>query len=348
MRTAHEWDFTFTLPSRCTVGSQDPFKDQLGGFNLDPSQSLPPTFSSATRSFGWNAHCFVTYQIEAHLTRQKTFARDVKETRTLDFYTTRDIECPDPQSQPLQRTISCTSAALQPGLEDIPLTFKDKIKGLYTSKFPEARFELKMAIPSVVVLGKSCPFFLEVDHDIEGSTAPTPPLVRLRKLKIELLVSNQIQCMRNEFFPRGDLKCSWRDRTLVCSRDYSQEVDEAPLVSERLDLRDIMDVTVPRSCKPSFATFNIRRSYGFKVEITVECAQKSFKAEFTNSRVTVLAAEYCSRDGNSINRIASGEASSSRAIAPYADHETEEVAPAYEPGPGAMPPPAYQDAKHSQ
>ena len=345
MRTAHDWNFAFTLPSRCTSHCQDPFKDQLGGFNLDPYQSLPPIFHSENYGFGWSAHCFISYELQAHLTREKTFARDISATRALDFHTTREVECPNPQPQPSQRTITCSSPALKPGHEEIPLTFKDKVKGLYTSKFPEARFKLMMTIPSVVVAGKPCPFFLEVEHDIEGSSAPAPPLIRLKKVSIVLLGRTQIQCIRNEIFRGGDEKRSWGDTTLICSRDYSQKMGEAPLVTEPVDLRELMDVTVPRTCKPSFATFNITRRYEFQVRITVECAQKSFKAEFTNSRVTLLAAAYSSRDDN--NRIANDEAGSSSTTGPFIDPETEEVAPAYEPGTRAMPPPTYQDAKNS-
>ena len=170
----HEWSFAFTLPDRCNARHRDAFKDRVGGFNLDPSQSLPPTFDSENISFGWHARCFITYELEANLVRNKTFARDICETRRLNFYTTRDGERPDPQFRKLSRHIVCSSPALQPGLEDTPLPFKDRLKGLYSSKHPVAKFTLNLVTPCIVAVEQSCPFYLEVDHDIEALPQTRP------------------------------------------------------------------------------------------------------------------------------------------------------------------------------
>ena len=105
-------------------------------------------------------------------------------------------------------------------------------------------------------------------------------------------------------------------------------------MNERLDLTKYLRIAVPRFCKPTFATFNIRRSYSFHVKLTVECAQKAFKAEFNNDRVVVLAAD-CDPGGTAL-------ASSSIAIPRTLE---EDVAPAYQAGPAGLP--TYHDAKQS-
>lgn len=156
------------------------------------------SFDSSKESFGWTALCSITYELEANLVRNKTFARSISQTRRLDFCTTRHIERPDPQLGKISRPIVCSSLAIQPGLEETPLSIKDKLKGLYSSKLPVAKSTLNMVMPRVVVAEKACPFYLEVDHDIESSSAPSPPLVRLKKLSIALEMHTYMQCPRDE------------------------------------------------------------------------------------------------------------------------------------------------------
>lgn len=103
-------------------------------------------------------------------------------------------------------------------------------------------------------------------------------------------------------------------------------MDKAPLVSERVDLTQYVRIAIPSYCKSTFATFNITRDYCFHAKITIECAQKTFKAEFSE-RVAVLAATY--DPGEAV------VASSSTAI-PWRV-EDEVVIPAYEAGPTAPP-----------
>ncbi|KAL9098782.1 MAG: hypothetical protein Q9163_005618 [Psora crenata] len=337
LHPGHEWSFAFTVPAHCTARSQDAFKDG-GPFNLDKSQDLPPCFESEHDAFGWKEECFISYELEAYCARRGTFAKDLSSARRLDFYTTRDIERPEPRLTTLARPLACSSPALEPGREDIPLSFKDKLKGLYTTKLPVARFSLKVLLPKVAILGQALPLFLAVQHDIEASSAPSPPLIHLRKVSIGLRSRTYIQCIRNGIFHEGDQRRAWSETVVLASCDFSLHMDQAPLVNERLDIRHILDTTIPKSYTPTFSTFNIRRDYALLIKATVVCAHKTLKTEWTNDSFTLLAAEYAAKET---------QAASARDVGPLpvTSVSQDEVAPAYEAEPGAVSPPRYQDVK---
>ena len=165
LHPGHEWPFAFDLPTHCTARSQDSFQGK-GGFNLDPFQDLSPSFQSDNLTIGWTQECFMSYELEANCTREKTFAQDLSDTRRLDIHTTRDIERSETNMKSTSRVIACYSPALQPGRENTPLSVKDKLKGLFITSMPVARFQLKMMYPSVGVQNRPLPLFLEVEHDI--------------------------------------------------------------------------------------------------------------------------------------------------------------------------------------
>lgn len=340
LHPGHSWDFAFTFPMQCVGRYQDPFK-RTGAFNLDAEQSLPPSFSDQNHGFGWHAKCFVNYELEAQLTSSRVkllSPGNMEAARTLDFFVTRDVESPDPQLATQYRKFDCRSLALHPGHEDVPLSFKEKMKSLRSSKLPSALFKLHMLLPNVGVLGQVLPCFLRLEHDIEGSTSKSPPLVLLRKCLVELHSHTFVQCIRNELFREGDEHRDWKNGHLISSIDFTQHMEKAPPVSEQMDLRDIMKLTIPRYHRPTFSTFNIRRSYKLKICVTVDCAQKSFKAEFNTYDFKLLAADF--------NPSPVGTSGTVPGYSTGSDDFIDDVAPVYEPG-GGPPPPAYQDAKGS-
>ena len=71
-------------------------------------------------------------------------------------------------------------------------------------------------------------------------------------------------------------------------------MDKAPPLTEYVDLQKLMRVKVPWHHKPTFSTFNIRRTYRLAVKLSVDCAQKTFKAHFASYKFDLLAADYAS------------------------------------------------------
>ena len=262
----HSWPFSFTFPTRCVAPGADPFKQRHGPFDINPQQSLPPSFANEHRSFSWRGECFVRYQLEASLigSRTKIFSLgDLKTEKTLDFITTRDIETFKADFIQRGQHIACYSLRLQPGREDGPLTFKEKLQSLRTSKCPVAMFKLHMLLPKVGIIANPLPLILKIEHDIEASTTLSPPIVTLRKCIVELQANTYIQCIRDEIFRDGDEQRDWSDDYRIASVDYSADMDKAPPVTEYMDLQKLMRIKVPWHHKPTFSTFNIRRTYRY-------------------------------------------------------------------------------------
>ena len=326
MKTSgHSWPFSFTFPTRCVARGADPFKQRHGLFDLNPQQSLPPSFTNENHTFGWRGECFVKYELEASLIGNRTnlfSLRDLKIEKTLDFSTTRDIETIQPDFIERAHKIACHSLRLQPGHEDGPLTFKEKLQSMRTSKLPVAMFNLHMLLPKVGILAQPLPLILRMDHDIDASTTQSPPIVTLRKCVVQLQANTYIQCIRDEMFREGDEQRYWSDDHHIASVDYSADMDKAPPVTEYMDLQKLMRIRVPWHHKPTFSTFNIRRTYRLAVKLSVDCAQKTFKADFATYRFDLLAAHYA---------------------APTGMQELEIAAPAYGDLSGRLP--TYQDAK---
>ena len=262
----HSWPFSFTFPCHCVARGADLFKQRHGLFDINPQQSLPPSFASEHNSFGWKGECFVKYELEASLigNRTKIFSLgDLKSEKTLEFTTTRDIEAFKPEFIEKGQRIACYSLRLQPGHEDGPLTFKEKFQSLRTSKLPVAMFNLSVFLPKVGILARPLPLILKMDHDAEASTAPSSPIITLRKCTVILQAITYIQCIREEFLRQGDEQRDWSDDLHIASVDYSANMDKAPPVTESMDLQKLMRIKIPWFYKPTFSTFNIRRTYRF-------------------------------------------------------------------------------------
>ena len=320
----HSWSFTFTLPARCQALGADPFMQRHDLFDVNLQQSLPPSFVSEKTSFTWRSECFVKYELEASLVGKgpKLFSiGDLKIAKTLDFTTTRVVEIVKPEFIGKSQKIACYSLHLQPGREDGPLTFKEKLQSMRT-KLPVAMFNLHVLLPKVGILAHPLPLILKIKHDIEASTAPSPPTVTLRKCTVRLEANTYIQCIRDEIFRQGDEQRDWSDEFHIASVDYSADMDKAPPLTESTDLQKLMRIKIPWHYKPSFRTFNIRRSYRLAVKLSVDCAHRTFKAEFSSYKFDLLPADYAS---------------------PTVTREQETAAPAYGDLSGQLP--TYQDAK---
>ena len=258
----HSWPFSFTFPSHCVARGADAFKQRHGLFDINTQQSLPPSFASEHTGFsGWTGECFVKYELEASLIGRKIFSLgDLKSGKTLDFTTTRDIETFKPEFIGKGQRIACHSLRLQPGHEDGPLTFKEKLQSLY-KELPLAVFDLHVFLPKVGILARPLPLVLKMNHDAQASTAQSSPIITLRKCTVMLQAITYIQCIRDELLRQGDEQRDWSDDLHVASVDYSANMDKAPPVTESMDLQNLMQIKVPWYYKPTFSTFNIRRTY---------------------------------------------------------------------------------------
>ncbi|MCJ1458121.1 hypothetical protein MMC28_008492 [Mycoblastus sanguinarius] len=330
-RTLHpgrHWLFTFTIPPRCTARTQDIFIRHSVYFNPDPSQSLPPSFSDSCGGWG---RADITYTLMACLTSGNWSTRKIEVQKTLDFSTTRAVEAPNPLLYSNWQTITCHSLRLQPGQEDVPLTFKEKLKSMRTSKLPVAIFTLQMLFPTIGIVEQVLPLILKIDHNIEASTTMAPPLVFLRKCAVELLTTTHVRAPRR----LNEERQEWTVACRIDSMDPRTLTDKALPVTESMDLGRLVRPRISRCYGPTIATFNIGRTYKLRIIISVECAQKTFKATFTTLDLRLLAEDYY--------RPISGDAA--QACLDVSDAVDErEVAPPYDDPYGKLPP-RYEDSR---
>ena len=297
LHPGHSWPFSFTLPLRCAAVGVDPFKQPHGLFNVARQQTLPPAIKPTSSSFGYS-ECSISYQLEAKLVGSRPTllsSGDFDATRDLDFTTSRNIDNPEPQPITKPWPIIRSSLLLEPGREYEKLSFKDKMKSMRTSKLPTAKFTIKTLIPSLGVVNKNLTIILSIVHDIEGSSAPAPPMVFLKKFSVYIKSFTHIRAIRNELFV-GDIERTWDESVKIASWDSSAQMAEATPITEGMDLGQFKKIAVPSNYRPSFSTFNIRRYYRLGVRLTVECAQKTYKMDFETSNFLLLAANYTPSD----------------------------------------------------
>ncbi|KAL2040133.1 hypothetical protein N7G274_007036 [Stereocaulon virgatum] len=332
LHPGHSWPFSFTVPERCEAVGADSFKTDMGAFNLDRHQILPPVFQSQNFSFGCSAESFITYELVASLanSRMKLFSSgDSESIKTLRFMTSRDVEIPEPQLRTMIWPISCASLRLEPGRENDSFTFMEKFKSMRTSKLPMARFTINMQLPTVGVPNMNLPVILSVEHDIEGSSASSPPLVFLKKCSVFLHAYTHIQAIRNEIICSDDIERDWDETHEIARCDFSGQMDRAPPITEHSDLQSFMKIPISPYYTPSFRAFNIRRYYKLGIRLSVECAQKTFKSEFETCKFALLASDFAP------NVVEPATASGSYAV-------VNEAAPTYEAN-ESIPLPRYED-----
>lgn len=297
----HSWDFTFRFPTRCQSQTGDRFQ-RSAAFDADPDQPLPASFALFERGWTQRISGYVSYELEARLVKHnpKLFTpRSSVTLKRLTLLSTRDVADPNPQLFSQQQSFDCRSLHLLPGNEDRSLTFKEKLHSTFRSStnLPLARFQLDVEMPQVGVLGQALPIFLGIDHDIEHSTAKAPPAVYLRHVRVTVEARGAIRCINEQLLSlsHDDRVGSWDD-TLTLAQDFGTG-SSSVAVTERMDLRELMRLNLDhQELTPSFSTFNHSVLHMLRVKVVVECAQKTFKAEWGSRRLDILPQLYRAPD----------------------------------------------------
>ena len=291
----HSWDFSFQFPPRCDSRGGDQFGGPTYNFNDDPHQALPPSFDLPGLGLSRRVSGFVCYELEAQLVRDrsKLFASRGSETvERLLVKTSRDVAEPDPQAYTLYQAISCKSMHLLPGYEDRSLTLREKMHSMRSSNLPTANFQLELRLPTTGVMGWGLPMFLEVNHEIDHSTKQAPPVIYLKRVKVTIETLGTARCLQ---FRSIDVDDNQRveafDRATII-REYDGLKNLLP-ITEPIDLRKLLNLHLdPQVLAPGFSTFNFEVRHALTVKVAVECARKTFKAEWCDRELLVYPELY--------------------------------------------------------
>ncbi len=282
----HQWPFTFVFPQDCGL-SRTEIYDVGPYFNSDRNQTLPNTFADGN---GLD-NCSIAYELQACLSipqEKGNFTQSDK--RELNLYVPRSSRKQDLKLTTITKQLCHYSSDFRPASDSEQArrnpTFKEKL-GMKPSlrSLPYAIFEVKVQVPTIAILGQSVELFLHINHDIDNSTTASPPVVQLKNVSIWLRAETSICGMKE-----GSLVCKQEDT----SWNKPQQIGECHFDTDmpkvdRLDLRNIMDLTLPSDLTPTFKTFNVARTYSFKVYLAVQCAGKTFPIYADYAPCTLLA-----------------------------------------------------------
>ncbi|KAI9759734.1 MAG: hypothetical protein M4579_002119 [Chaenotheca gracillima] len=180
-------------------------------------------------------------------------------------------------SRSKRHTYVCSSTLLLPHINR-DLSFKERMRDRLSSATPQATFSILMDLPDVFVLtegsvGPSIGF----SFNRACSTCPEVPEVILRSFAIKIDAFTQLRAPSLFSTKYVNDKTSFH----LCQRsNLSMPLPEGG----RLDLASAIGVQLqqlPYAPKqPTFQSFCIRRHYGWKIKIEVECGGKRFTPSF--------------------------------------------------------------------
>ncbi|KAI4214288.1 MAG: hypothetical protein LQ351_003041 [Letrouitia transgressa] len=300
MHGKQKFPFQFTFPNTCNTYPRYPLSDYFQPsqlFNDDRDQPLPASFqyysyAGFTRP---EVDAYISYELEAKLFTGKTFSGDVTATQRLTLTRDRLVEVPDPGLTTRTHRFSIRSKYLLPEFQDRKPSLMEKLSASFHSwEMPVTVFNIGLVMPKVAIVGQRMPLLLNLEHNVENSTAPAPPLIYLRKIKWELQARTYVRCVSASMFHSSDAMEPSEDDFRIA--DYAFPEHSVPL-SEHMNLVELLrrhncSVQPATILSPTFKSFNISRSYRMNVKLSIECARQKLSYTFSEPEVVLLSKDY--------------------------------------------------------
>lgn len=295
----YSWPFTFCFPVNCNAVQNEGLPaSPLSLFNTDKDQPLPPSFSAFSKDSNSRDAISIVYELQATLLSRSTIGyrpTTCFKRLELDFYVPRSIERPGLECTRKTQRITCQTLDLFPEehreTAKRPLRLREKLglKSAPIDHLPKSVFDAKLQILSAAIIGEPLPIFLHIDYDLESSTIPAPPAVYLKKVAVWFREETSM-LVPSPFSTVGEQELAgWMKESQLAMQDFDKE---RLLVNGFLDMRKIINLTMKDDLIPTFKTFNIARSYGIKVDVTLQCAGKTFFIFGNYNPCMLLAKEF--------------------------------------------------------
>lgn len=281
------WPFSFTFPGNYNPSSADVSALGESWINSVSNQPLPPSCSNLhTLKSGGHYRYLIFYELEASFQTQDSSQRmmpPVSVTRRLTYLSSPSINLSISRPKSIGHWITCQSRALPAKSEResaiVPRTLGERFrKTIRPDESPKATFRLELMVPTMAAVNQVLPLVLSVDHDIEHSTTPSPPSVMFKRARVTLKVKSEINCSD------GKCKTDWEREYVV--------IDHTPLkpimIKQNMELKDCR---LKDDLIPSFISFNVQVKHSLVVELTVQCALKSFVIDFSTDDSLILLAD---------------------------------------------------------
>ncbi|KAH8682880.1 hypothetical protein BGZ60DRAFT_398892 [Tricladium varicosporioides] len=272
----YEWPFEFTFP-KVTAGEKKKWL-AIPPYQVTESHQLPISMAFDAEDFENNiGRGIIIYMLETQFTKSgnpSSFGKSESARLALYYIPYRDSKTPSPHISPLgKETFTCSSKLLDTTSEK-PKSFLKR----FTT--PRSVFEVSISAPTVLYAGGSLPITLSLTHDLQTSTAPAVPTVRLTSCSI-MLIRTMHAAGRAMF--EDDGKFSIVENLLV------KENLDIPL-SESQDLSEILDLGSFRTrFGMGFATYNMAQTFKIMVKVTLGCVDKRFWTELRSRNILVVS-----------------------------------------------------------
>ncbi|OAP55550.1 hypothetical protein AYL99_10523 [Fonsecaea erecta] len=299
------WPFEFVVPEQADAESilsgerwkpKEHYRATTDEVNLD--LTLPPSCYHRRHMFGRQAECFIEYVLDATLTEPEGLHHIRGPQSKVSSYPIvfHPLSTPEPiENYNLttdQRPFTISTLKLLPEHAGTSLGFRDRARSIFQrDSIPRFSFSLAVQAPSIIQLfhPNPIPFLITATPDLSPQsttidTSTSFPTVTLRSAKIEL--KTHVRCRAAGTF--ADSKTY--EIPILPSKTLSYPLTMAhgttTASQATLDLGKLCDLRLGNAklgsrletpmC-PSFATYNVSRSYQLLWELEIECAEKTEK-----------------------------------------------------------------------
>ncbi|KAF5557995.1 hypothetical protein FNAPI_5260 [Fusarium napiforme] len=285
----HKWPFTVQLPKY--INDSTP---------LGPVNHMPPSYMLRTK----NMAAVIEYVIKAKITMTVQGHEEVLEA-TFPFKVicvTPDSPIADFQVKRYYYQRAVSSHRLVPGMQDVKVSWKDKIKqSLHSSKDPTLTFDLFIEVPKVVQLDNPTPipfrlFVVPNWEETSDAIRDVAQNVELVSMRVSIATTTTIICHAGLQVPETTeidlgLNQAIKQRVEAIRIPFtadSQPIDIGEIISLRIGQKTGYPqhwTSVQSEFTHSFQTYNIRVSHQLKWSVQGEIAGERFKASGTSDLV---------------------------------------------------------------
>ena len=286
--TTTSWPFTFQLPllTEPETGNPDITYSKKPLYAKAP-HPLPPSISVSGTKRGAQYKAFIAYELRAELHRDAVFSRTLKKKGALPVTQRRPYgsdDPPDPRVLARSSTFSHASSRLLPDHGEQRRSLREWARDGLTSKAPAVAFGLTASSPQTFVEGQTIPLDLVLNVDAGKSSVTVAP--RFRLLAAEYKFKAHTHVRAKGIMKRFDQILEPSHVVLERKTDFTSTntlLDNG----KALDLGALLNLRLYNTI-PTFESYSICRNYAAKLKIKVECAGKTFDAEFKWKPVLVL------------------------------------------------------------
>ncbi|KAI8942127.1 hypothetical protein NX059_000218 [Plenodomus lindquistii] len=157
------------------------------------------------------------------------------------------------------------------------------------AEVPYVRFNLFTTPPRIIVIGRPFPITVTVQHLERSDSIPTPPVLHLRRLRVQLhsAFHTFLPILLNAKKGARELVDVTRDTTTLVDKKIDKL--DGKTLYDGLDLSDIEPIRITNDeLLPSFTSYGMAMEFELQVELWGECADREFSGITCLQKVQIV------------------------------------------------------------